>query len=463
MKKFLAIILATVMMASLVAAMSVSAGGVNLPKYTVDYEHFDKINGDKSPFSFVWYYQGTDPGETLGRGCYTMKYFEDTSMYHGTDANGEKLTAEGFPFFSSDAKCHPYYHGCPGMAFTAPFTGTVKFSYNFANIGGRTVLYIYDNAMPGEHTPVDGHWTYTEYAAKKDSKAEFAADPEKVYTFEVNVEMGETIYFLIDDYDDVANDSTTFRIVDAMYTSIDEDSLTYFVNYPLFAEINDDASNPFKFTWFYQNTEPNYPAINVGTAIYDMKCDLRYNLYFAYYPEYGNGMWNTMVRFGSDGYCHPVFHAGPGMTFTAPYTGTVEFSFNYACPAGKTALYIANNKVPGFVLNETQTAWLYNNYDEKIDSTTDTSKVYTFTAEVQKGDKVYFIVDDCDDMSNDSTLFKMLKAEYTSVSGYVPDLPSDDPDDNPNTSDVVVKVVLAVGLCGAVTVAASGIRKKRTH
>lgn len=99
MKKFLAIILATVMMASLVAAMSVSAGGVNLPKYTVDYEHFDKINGDKSPFSFVWYYQGTDPGETLGRGCYTMKYFEDTSMYHGTDANGEKLTAEGFPLF----------------------------------------------------------------------------------------------------------------------------------------------------------------------------------------------------------------------------------------------------------------------------------------------------------------------------------------------------------------------------
>lgn len=194
------------------------------------YQNNHAFLGSDSPITYAFYYEGTDPEESRNAGFYDMLVANNMDSWaHGYYFCGqtETETKDGkidnrIATIHQSCVAAPTYHYSPGYCFTAPYTGTVEFTYQYAKAYGgggcdaHRILVLRDVADPYNNGVIA---TYTPTATLYGEGANASGDPE-VQELSIDVTEGEKIYFVIDNHD--ANGGMSAHwIKSAKYTTAD--------------------------------------------------------------------------------------------------------------------------------------------------------------------------------------------------------------------------------------------------
>lgn len=152
---------------------------------------------DTNVFKYVYYYAGTHSSDTRAAAYYDMvkgtSWAGDNWYLCGTAAEIAERTAT----VSAAANVAPTYHYAPGVCFTAPLTGTVEFTYQYArleNLAGAHQSFV---VVKGEADP---RVASNCILSKTTNKVLGARSETKEYdevTFRVEVKAGDRIYFMV--------------------------------------------------------------------------------------------------------------------------------------------------------------------------------------------------------------------------------------------------------------------------
>lgn len=152
---------------------------------------------DTDVFKYVYFYAGTHPNDTREATYYDMvkgAFWVGPEWYAAgtaTDIVERKNTGH------AAANVATNYHYAPGVCFTAPLTGTVEFTYQYAcldNLDGADHSFV---VVKGE---VDFRKESNCIISKTSTKTVGAYAKTKSYdevTFRVKVETGDRIYFMV--------------------------------------------------------------------------------------------------------------------------------------------------------------------------------------------------------------------------------------------------------------------------
>ena len=167
----------------------------------VSNEHEDKTNldyyKDTDVFKYVYFYAGTHPSDTREATYYDMvkgAFWAGPEWYAAgtaTDIVERKNTGH------AAANAAATFHYAPGVCFTAPLTGTVEFTYQYAcldDLNGANHSFV---VVKGE---VDFRKESNCIISKTSTKMVGARAETKSYdevTFRVEVEAGDRIYFMV--------------------------------------------------------------------------------------------------------------------------------------------------------------------------------------------------------------------------------------------------------------------------
>lgn len=155
---------------------------------------------DTDVFKYVYYYAGTNPKRDTREATYYDMVKVKDGKWPGSDwyAAG---TATGIEERRSTvhaaANAAPTFHYAPGVCFTAPLTGIVEFTYQYAcldNLEGANHSFV---VVKGE---VDFRKESNCIISKTSTKMVGAGAETKSYdevTFRVEVEAGDRIYFMV--------------------------------------------------------------------------------------------------------------------------------------------------------------------------------------------------------------------------------------------------------------------------
>ena len=385
----------------------------------VDYVHYtgEKDYLDDAPFGYAYFYQGTDPNDTRAAGFYDMilavnggnSWFKDRYYCGENDAETE--------YYSRTAAIHmaavtyPTYHYSTGYVFTAPYTGTVAFTYQYAYVSsnhGSPFYVMRENATGYD----DALKTFT--ATKLANVNDKAASQYDQAVFTVDVTAGEKIYFVADS--DASNKAFGHWISSAKYLSDadawDNGSIVDYVHYTGEKDYLDDA--PFGYAYFYQGTNP---ADTRTAGFYDMILAVNGgNSWFKdrYYCGEDDAQTEYNARTAAmhmAAVTYPTYHYSTGYVFTAPQTGTVQFKYQYAAvnqSAVGMPFYVMRETATGYSdALKTFTATKLANVNDKAASQYDEA---TFTIDVTAGEKIYFVADS--DASNKAFAHWISSARY---------------------------------------------------
>lgn len=161
-------------------------GGTNLDYYE-----------DTDVFKYVYFYAGTHPSDTREATYYDMvkgAFWAGPEWYSaGTATDIEERKNTGH----AAANAGPNFHYAPGVCFTAPLTGTVEFTYQYAcldNLNGANHSFV---VVKGE---VDFREASNCIISKTSTKTVGGYAETKAYdevTFRVDVEAGDRVYFMV--------------------------------------------------------------------------------------------------------------------------------------------------------------------------------------------------------------------------------------------------------------------------
>ncbi len=152
---------------------------------------------DTDVFKYVYFYAGTHPSDTREATYYDMvkgAFWAGPEWYAAgtaTDIDERKNTGH------AAANVAPNFHYAPGVCFTAPLTGTVEFTYQYAcldNLNGANHSFV---VVKGE---VDFREVGNCIISKTSTKTVGGYAQTKSYdevTFRVEVEAGDRIYFMV--------------------------------------------------------------------------------------------------------------------------------------------------------------------------------------------------------------------------------------------------------------------------
>lgn len=152
---------------------------------------------DTDVFRYVYFYAGTHPSDTREATYYDMvkgAFWAGPEWYAAgtaTDIDERKNTGH------AAANVAPNFHYAPGVCFTAPLTGTVEFTYQYAcldNLNGANHSFV---VVKGE---VDFREVGNCIISKTSTKTVGDYAQTKSYdevTFRVEVEAGDRIYFMV--------------------------------------------------------------------------------------------------------------------------------------------------------------------------------------------------------------------------------------------------------------------------
>lgn len=155
---------------------------------------------DTDVFKYVYYYAGTNPERDTREATYydMVKVKDDKwpgpdwyAAGTATDIEERRLTVH------AAANAAPTFHYAPGVCFTAPLTGIVEFTYQYAcldNLVGANRSFV---VVKGE---VDFRKESNCIISKTSTKMVGAGAGTKSYdevTFRVEVEAGDHIYFMV--------------------------------------------------------------------------------------------------------------------------------------------------------------------------------------------------------------------------------------------------------------------------
>lgn len=152
---------------------------------------------DTDVFRYVYFYAGTHPSDTREATYYDMvkgAFWAGPEWYAAgtaTDIDERKNTGH------AAANVAPNFHYAPGVCFTAPLTGTVEFTYQYAcldNLNGANHSFV---VVKGE---VDFREVGNCIISKTSTKTVGGYAQTKSYdevTFRVEVEAGDRIYFMV--------------------------------------------------------------------------------------------------------------------------------------------------------------------------------------------------------------------------------------------------------------------------
>lgn len=215
MKKKVVPILACLVM--LVSALSTAAFAEEATSFWYNgdiltpYQNNHAFLGSDSPITYAFYYEGTDPEDSRSAGFYDMLVANNMDSWaHGYYFCGltETETKDGkidnrIATIHQSCVAAPTYHYAPGYCFTAPYTGTVEFTYQFAKAYGgggcdaHRILVLRDVADPYNNGVIAN---FTPTAILYGEGANASGDPE-VQELSIDVTEGEKIYFVIDNHD----------------------------------------------------------------------------------------------------------------------------------------------------------------------------------------------------------------------------------------------------------------------
>lgn len=216
MKKYLAILLCLVLMLSALC-LTASAEQATSFWYNGDimtpYANTHAFMPTDGPFSYAFYYEGTDPYDSRAAGFYPMvKANNMDSWAHGfymcalnetetraaDDSNANRILAIHQACTHS---CN--YHYSPGYCFTAPYTGTVEFTYQFAKAygGGGCDNHVIKVMRDVEDPYNNGIlYTFVPTAILYGEGSAASGEPE-TQILTIDVTAGEKIYFVVDNVD----------------------------------------------------------------------------------------------------------------------------------------------------------------------------------------------------------------------------------------------------------------------
>lgn len=189
--------------------------------------------GSDSPFKYEYYVgPGMAPAEdsrippdvSKTMGFYPM-IWPTEGLYKNTryvasqiDSNkGAKYTTAYEEACAQIGVMGGYFHVAPAVSFLAPYTGTVKFTYQCATHMGTKDGVKFELFISDENLNVDNGNTYEQKIAVKRAASE--ADFATKYTVELNVTAGEKVYFTMKNQSSELV-SSLFYINSAEYTDV---------------------------------------------------------------------------------------------------------------------------------------------------------------------------------------------------------------------------------------------------
>lgn len=232
-KKVVPIFVCLVMLASMLSVSAFAEEAISF-WYNGDiltpYKNNHAFLSSDSPITYAFYYEGTDPEDSRDAGFYDMPVANNMDPWaHGYYFCGltESETKDGkndnrIVTIHQSCAAAPTYHYSPGYCFTAPYTGTVEFTYQFAKAygGGGCDAHIFWVLRDVENPYEDGLIeSFTTDAILYGEGANASGEPE-TQEFSIDVTEGEKIYFVIDNHDADGGMSAHW-IKSAKYTSGD--------------------------------------------------------------------------------------------------------------------------------------------------------------------------------------------------------------------------------------------------
>lgn len=142
---------------------------------------------DNTAFDYAYYYQGTDSSLNgkLEKGFYSdykLGNLKQDTVYGYTVPATTSVSYKGNRFA-------PQYHFATGVSYTAPFTGRVKFTYQYKLTNAEQQVVV---AKDQEYAANNATW-FTGAIAYSGGTGEWVSK-----TVEVDVQTGEKVYFLVD-------------------------------------------------------------------------------------------------------------------------------------------------------------------------------------------------------------------------------------------------------------------------
>lgn len=263
-----------------------------------------------SGVEMMYFYQGTDSADSTKAG-FNSDWQEDSS-------SGE------FRNVVPNAK-HVFYYGCwfapnthysPAVAYTAPYTGLLVVDFN----------YTLDKDDISILVGKDGTFNTNDYgyyagAYRRFTKGEVGEDKLQHGSVTIPVTAGEKVYFLIDHISN--GNMATFWIEKICYQ--EQAAASWKID-------NGDIDLVGGRSQFYTNEAFDYFYYYKGTAAADGVTTAQgiYNDFKLSTTKFKATASESTYYEGS--VFAPQCHFGTGVSFTAPYTGKVSFTFQYKLP-----------------------------------------------------------------------------------------------------------------------------------
>lgn len=169
--------------------LNASGKGADAYKYDFDYRY------DETVFKYVFFNGGTYPPDGLSVGYYDMVKADD-GYYRGTtdsSTNGNLYNTS-----SGAVNASATWHYTPGICFTAPETGTVDFTYQYAylhNANGRQYDFVIVKNEVDFRDLTSADIIFSGTTKKTMGFGDYRDDYEEV-TVRVDVQKGDRIYFM---------------------------------------------------------------------------------------------------------------------------------------------------------------------------------------------------------------------------------------------------------------------------
>lgn len=165
---------------------NVTAGGYENDNGELDLDSLRLTTYTNNAFRYAYYYQGTDPEiKDLAAGLY------DDMISQG----GKNVIPSNILSYNQGTYFAPQYHFCPGVAFKAPYSGTVTFTYKYALGAADHSLVITKADQFGAVSVNEGNAWFETAALKRET---YVGNGWKRGSFTVDVKAGEDVYFLFD-------------------------------------------------------------------------------------------------------------------------------------------------------------------------------------------------------------------------------------------------------------------------
>ena len=422
---------------------------------------------EDTPFGYAFFYEGTDPEDPRTAGFYDMilaeagdqdwpKGFYACGLTSGETKDG--LIDNRLNTLHQAAANAPTYHYSPGVVFTAPYDGTVRFVYQYAGLDGVEDKFTFYVMRDSAKFYEDALYAYK--PAKAVSSADGSGEYDEV-TIEIGVLKGQKIYFVTDS---TANghmcahwiksaEYVSFEIPDiqapttvrpkpadsgsgtpgqrgpvTVFDGTAWESGDLLAHYKDTHSFYDAEGTPFGYAFYYEGTDPED---NRAKGFYTMQMS-------ANQDGWSDGYYNCAMTPEETGFARvstihqaaanaPSFHYSPGFVFTAPATGVVEFTYQFAKAYGGGGcdghiIYVLRDVEDpydnGVITTFRPTAVISGEGAEAAG----TPETQVFTVAVTEGEKIYFVIDNHDANGG-------MSAHWIKTAKYVSDeIPKEDDD-----------------------------------